>query len=507
MPAMNALDVFVVDACRTPIGRHRGALSGVRPDDLSARRARRARSARNPGVPPEAVADVVWGAANQAGEDNRNVARMAVLLAGLPLSVPGATVNRLCGSGLDAVNRAAADLALGHGDVAVAGGVEAMSRAPFVLPRADDRLPRTQQLVDTALGWRLVNPAMPNEHTISLGHDGRGPGSRVRHQPRRPGPLRPGEPPPGRRRARPPAASMPSSTPVPRRRRRASPPTRGRAPTRRSSGWPGCGRSSRPTARSPPATPVRSTTAPPPSCSPTPAGVERHGLRPLARIVSWASAGVEPARMGIGPAPATACSRSGRAGWTLDDLAVVELNEAFAAQSLAVIAELGLDPARVNPLGGAIALGHPLGCSGRASSPRSCTSSPGARGHAGRGDDVHRCRPGHRHARRSGLTQRRRVNVPRSALILATVSSSGGTRRSSMSRDGRPAGVHGHVDGGHDLAVRATDRSGRRAQALLELLVDDRVAPLAHAVEDPAQRRLVVHRRGGQLGQRRVDAK
>ena len=112
---------------------------------------------------------MVWGAANQAGEDNRNVARMAVLLAGLPLSVPGATVNRLCGSGLDALNRAAGDLALGHGEVAVAGGVEAMSRAPFVLPRAADRLPRTQELVDTALGWRLVNPLMPAEHTISLG--------------------------------------------------------------------------------------------------------------------------------------------------------------------------------------------------------------------------------------------------------------------------------------------------------------------------------------------------
>ncbi len=125
--------VYVVDACRTPIGRHRGALSDVRPDDLAAH-ALRAVVDRNPAVPPEAINDVVLGAANQAGEDNRNVARMAVLLAGLPMSIPGATVNRLCGSGLDAVNRVAADLALGHGDVALAGGVEAMSRAPFVLP-------------------------------------------------------------------------------------------------------------------------------------------------------------------------------------------------------------------------------------------------------------------------------------------------------------------------------------------------------------------------------------
>src|SRR5262245_31880470 len=162
------MNVYVVDACRTPIGRHRGALSGIRPDDLAAT-VLGALLARNPDLDPAEISDVVFGAANQAGEDNRNVARMAVLLAGLPLAVPGATVNRLCGSGLDALDRAAADLALGHGDVAVAGGVEAMSRAPFVLPRATDRLPRTQELVDSALGWRLVNPRMPAEHTISLG--------------------------------------------------------------------------------------------------------------------------------------------------------------------------------------------------------------------------------------------------------------------------------------------------------------------------------------------------
>ncbi len=161
-------DVYVVDCCRTPIGRHRGALSGVRPDDLGAA-VLGALLARNEPLDPAEIADVVWGAANQAGEDNRNVARMAVLLAGLPLTVTGATVNRLCGSGLDALNRAAADLALGLGDVSVAGGSEAMSRAPFVLPRATDRLPRTQELVDSALGWRLVNPRMPEEHTMCIG--------------------------------------------------------------------------------------------------------------------------------------------------------------------------------------------------------------------------------------------------------------------------------------------------------------------------------------------------
>ena len=166
--ARTVRDVFVVDCCRTPIGRHRGALSNVRPDDLAAT-VLAALFVRNPGVDPAQLTDVVWGAANQAGEDNRNVARMAVLLAGLPVTIPGATVNRLCGSGLDALNRAAGDLALGLGDISVAGGVEAMSRAPFVLPRATDRLPRTQELVDSALGWRLVNPLMPAEHTISLG--------------------------------------------------------------------------------------------------------------------------------------------------------------------------------------------------------------------------------------------------------------------------------------------------------------------------------------------------
>ena len=357
---VNALDVFVVDACRTPIGRHRGALSGVRPDDLSAG-VLGALLARNPGVPADAVADVVWGAANQAGEDNRNVARMAVLLAGLPLSVPGATVNRLCGSGLDAVNRAAADLAVGHGDVAVAGGVEAMSRAPFVLPRADDRLPRSQQLVDTALGWRLVNPVMPDEHTISLGMTaevlareyaiGRDAQDRFALE--------------SHRRAVAAAATGrfdAELTPVPVDGGEVTADEGPRAdttlerlarlrPVFASDGTVTAGNSS----------PLNDGAAA--VLLANAAGVDRHGLRPLARVVTWASAGVEPARMGIGPAPALRLAL-GRAGWDLDDLAVVELNEAFAAQSLAVIAELDLDPARVNPLGGAIALGHPLGCSG-----------------------------------------------------------------------------------------------------------------------------------------------
>ncbi|MGH9012148.1 MAG: 3-oxoadipyl-CoA thiolase, partial [Acidimicrobiia bacterium] len=161
-------EVFVVDVCRTPVGRYRGVLSGVRPDDLGAA-VLRALLDRNPSLPPDAVEDVIFGGANQAGEDNRNVARMAGLLAGFPIEVGGATVNRLCGSGLEAVNQITAGLRCGIGDVAIAGGVEAMSRAPFVLPRPDERLPRRQELVDTVLGWRMVNPKMPAEQTIAMG--------------------------------------------------------------------------------------------------------------------------------------------------------------------------------------------------------------------------------------------------------------------------------------------------------------------------------------------------
>jgi acetyl-CoA acyltransferase len=355
--------VFVVDACRTPIGKHRGALSTVRPDDLAAR-AIGGLLARQPAVPPDAIADVVWGAANQAGEDNRNVARMAVLLAGLPVTVAGATVNRLCGSGLDAVNRAAADLAVGHGDVAIAGGVEAMSRAPFVLPRADDRLPRRQELVDTALGWRMVNPAMPDEHTISLGQTAellareyaidRGAqdefalGSHERAVAAQragafadeliPVTVAPGEVVDGDEGPR--ADSSLDAL-------------AGLRPVFATDGTVTAGNSS----------PLNDGAAA--VLLATEAGVERFGLEPVARVVDWAVAGVEPSRMGIGPAPALRLALD-RAGWTLDDLSAIELNEAFAAQTLAVLAELHIaaDDSRVNPLGGAIALGHPLGCSG-----------------------------------------------------------------------------------------------------------------------------------------------
>jgi acetyl-CoA acyltransferase len=352
--------VFVVDACRTPIGRHRGVLSGVRPDDLAATVVGEILR-RNPSVDPEAVIDVVLGAANQAGEDNRNVARMAVLLAGLPLSIPGATVNRLCGSGLQAVNQLAADLAV-HGGVGVAGGVEAMSRAPFVMPRADEPLPRRQELVDSALGWRLVNPKMPAEYTISLGmtaevlaeeygisREAQDAFALASHQKAVAAQAA------GRFDAElVPVATGDDVTVTADEGPRADTTAERLAqlkPVFKAGGTVTAGNSS---LLNDGAAAVLLATE---------AGCERFGLEPVLRIGGWAVAGVEPQRMGIGPAPAMRLALD-RAGWKLDDLAVIELNEAFAAQSLAVVAELGADQEVLNPLGGAIALGHPLGCSG-----------------------------------------------------------------------------------------------------------------------------------------------
>jgi acetyl-CoA acyltransferase len=358
--ARSVSSVYVVDACRTPIGRHRGALSDVRPDDLAAR-ALGALVARNPALPAEAIADVVMGAANQAGEDNRNVARMAVLLAGLPLSIPGATVNRLCGSGLDAVNRASADLALGFGDVAVAGGVEAMSRAPFVLPRATDRLPRTQELVDTALGWRLVNPNMAAEHTISLGMTAEVLAAEY-----------------GIGREAQDAFALDSH------RKAVAARDSGRfdaelVPVRVGDAevavdeGPRADTSLERLATLKPVFAADGTVT-----AGNASGVndgaaalviaseERAatlGVEPLGSFVGGAVTGVDPRVMGIGPVPAVRKLLE-RAGIEVGEIDLVELNEAFASQSLAVIRELGLDAKRVNVNGGAIALGHPLGMSG-----------------------------------------------------------------------------------------------------------------------------------------------
>jgi acetyl-CoA acyltransferase len=288
---------------------------------------------------------------------------MAALLAGLPIEVGGATVNRLCGSGLEAVNQLTAGLRAGIGDVAVAGGVEAMSRAPFVLPRADEALPRRQELVDTVLGWRLVNPKMPAEHTISLGATAEVLAAElgITREDQDAFALES-----HRRAVAAQGAGAFSAELVP-----VSPPGGAAAVT--ADEGPRSDTSLEKLARLRPAFVDGGTVTAGNSSSlndgaaavllATADGLAAHGLEPMAKVVTWATAGVEPRRMGIGPVPAINKALS-RAGWKLDDLAVVELNEAFAAQSLAVVRTLGLDAAVVNPWGGAIALGHPLGCSG-----------------------------------------------------------------------------------------------------------------------------------------------
>ncbi len=355
--------VFIVDACRTPIGRFRGGLARVRPDDLAALVVGEL-VRRNPGVPPETIEEVWLGATNQAGEDNRNVARMAVLLAGLPLSVAGATVNRLCGSGLEAVQSAAAAMLAGRGELMVAGGVESMSRAPFVMAKPDEPLPRRADLVDTSLGWRLVNPRMPDEYTVSLGQTAevlarefaieREEQDELALASHRkavaaadagwfdpelvPVPL------PG------PEAGVLAGDEGPRRDTDLDRLAR-LQPAFAADGTVTAGNSS---ALNDGAAAVLLATG---------AALERYALDPLARVVHGSVAGVEPHRMGIGPVPAMRKALD-RAGWCVDDLAVVELNEAFAAQALAVLRELPIEPNRVNPRGGAIAVGHPIGCSG-----------------------------------------------------------------------------------------------------------------------------------------------
>jgi acetyl-CoA acetyltransferase family protein len=353
-------DVFVLDAVRTPIGRVGGALAGVRPDDLAAT-AVRGLVERSPGLDPAAIDEVYLGDANGAGEDNRNVARMAALLAGLPVTVPGATVNRLCGSGLEAVIDGSRAIAVGDAEVVVAGGVESMSRAPWVLLKPAKAYPTTnEQLWNSALGWRMVNPRMPVEWTVSLGEgaellaDKYGVGrdeqdafAFASHQ-------------------RAAAAwqrgdfagetvgvegvelerdeSIRSDTSLER--------LAALKPVFRTGGTVTAGNAS----------PLNDGAAA--LLLGSEAGAAAAGRTPRARIAARATAGVEPQLYGIGPVEAarTALARAGL-GW--GDLAAVELNEAYAAQSLACLREWpDLDPGIVNQLGGAIAIGHPLGASG-----------------------------------------------------------------------------------------------------------------------------------------------
>jgi 3-oxoadipyl-CoA thiolase len=358
------VNVFIVDACRDNDPPACGTLSDNRPDDLAAIVLGELLR-RNPEVEPSEIEDVWLGASNQAGEDNRNIARMAVLLAGLPLHVAGATVNRLCGSGLQAINTAAAELHAGNGDLAVAGGVESMTRAPFVMPKPDTAFPREQRVFDTTIGWRLVNPRMPDEHTLSMGETAEvlAREYEIEREVQDAFALR------SHQRA---VAAQDAGrfddeiVPVTVRHSKTETTVSVDEGPRRDASLEAL-------AKLPPVF-VADGTVTAGNSSPlndgaaacllaTESAVTRLQLQPLARIVVTATAGVEPRRMGIGPVPAMHKALH-RAGWILDDLEIVELNEAFAAQSLAVLQELPIDGERVNPQGGAIALGHPIGCSG-----------------------------------------------------------------------------------------------------------------------------------------------
>jgi 3-oxoadipyl-CoA thiolase len=359
-------DAYVIDAIRTPIGSYRGALAGVRPDDMAAHAIRAV--VERTGVDPERITDVYFGAANQSGEDNRDVARMAVLLAGLPVSVPGATVNRLCASGLEAINMAARAVKLGEGDFYLAGGVESMSRAPWVVEKPERALPRGPQTMhDTTLGWRMINPRMAELglSTEAMGETGENVAERYgisredqdafalrSHQRavaaaeagRLAEEIVPIEAPQGRETVvveadegpRPDASAekMAKLRPV---FREGGTVTAGNASTLNDGA----------------------------ACLliASEEGAKEINAEPLARIVSFGVAGVDPAYMGIGPAEAVPRALAA-AGLSIEDIDLVELNEAFASQVLASARALGIEEERLNVNGGAIALGHPLGCSG-----------------------------------------------------------------------------------------------------------------------------------------------
>jgi 3-oxoadipyl-CoA thiolase len=360
-------EALICDAIRTPIGRYGGVLAGVRTDDLAAVPLR-ALMQRNPSVDWEAVDDVILGCANQAGEDNRNLARMALLLAGLPVNVPGVTVNRLCGSGLDAVAIAARMIRSGEAELVIAGGAESMSRAPYVLSKPNAAFSRNQQMFDTTIGWRLVNPLMKQQYGIdsmpetgenvaaefgvsradqdAFAHRSQQRASRAQ----RDGilaqeivpvaiPSKKGDPAIVERDEHPRETSLEVLAKLPTPFRAGGTITAGNASGVNDGAC---------------ALVLASESA-----------ARQHGLKPRARVLGAAVAGVEPRIMGIGPAPAT-LKLLARLQLGIGDFDVIELNEAFASQGIAVLRKLGLpdDAAQVNPNGGAIALGHPLGMSG-----------------------------------------------------------------------------------------------------------------------------------------------
>ncbi|MFT5933777.1 MAG: acetyl-CoA acyltransferase [Hydrogenophaga sp.] len=358
---------FICDAIRTPFGRYGGALSGVRTDDLGAVPIR-ALMQRNPGVDWEALADVLYGCANQAGEDNRNVAHMSSLLAGLPLAVPGATLNRLCGSGLDAVGTAARAIRAGEAGLMIAGGVESMSRAPFVMPKAESAFSRAHTVFDTTIGWRFINPLMKAQHGVdSMPETAENVATEYKIE--REAQDRMALASQTRALAAIAAGHLAREiTPV------SIAQKKGDATVVDTDEHPRATSLEALAKLKPIVRPEGTVTAGNASgvndgaCAlllADEASAAKNGLTPRARVVGMATAGVPPRIMGIGPAPATQKVLA-LTGLTLAQLDVIELNEAFAAQGLAVLRELGLadDDARVNAWGGAIALGHPLGASG-----------------------------------------------------------------------------------------------------------------------------------------------
>jgi 3-oxoadipyl-CoA thiolase len=358
-------NAFVIDTLRTPIGKYGGALAPVRPDDLLAT-CIKAILARNPNIPPQAIEEVIAGAANQSGEDNRNVARMSALLAGLPVTVAGTTVNRLCASGLQAIMDAARALECGDGNVYIAGGVESMSRAPFVLPKSDTPFGRAPQIFDTTLGWRFTNPQLSKlYHPYSMGETAENVAkqfniSRQRqdefaynsqlkykqaheqnvfaqelipvHIPQAKGNVIIVD-----------TDEHPRLSPIDK--------LATLKPAFDANGTVTAGNSSG----------INDGAAAMLMCNA--ATLKQFDITPMAQVVATAVAGVHPSIMGIGPVPAVQKLLQ-RAGLNISDIGLVELNEAFASQSLACMQELGLQPEVVNVNGGSIALGHPLGCSG-----------------------------------------------------------------------------------------------------------------------------------------------
>ena len=358
---------FICDAVRTPFGRYGGALSGVRADDLGAIPLK-ALMARNPRVDWAAITDVLLGCANQAGEDNRNVARMASLLAGLPLQVPGATINRLCGSGLDAVGTAARAIKAGEAGLMIAGGVESMSRAPFVMPKMDAAFARNNAVYDTTIGWRFINPLMKEKFGVDSMPET---AEHVAHEH-------------GIERAAQDRMALASQqkavaaqqaghfareiTPVTLEQKKGDAVTFSQDEHPRETSLEALARLRGIVRPDGTVTAGNASGVNDGACAlllASESEAVRHGLTPRARVVGMAVAGVAPRTMGIGPAPATQ-KLLAQTGMALEQIDVIELNEAFAAQGLAVLRLLGLqdDDPRVNAWGGAIALGHPLGASG-----------------------------------------------------------------------------------------------------------------------------------------------